>query len=82
MAKMRFSLGVTKIALLLLINMELRRSLFHRLAQEYFRFPLERASKIALIEINAFLEGNISLEEVVIVCFNDISYQLLPEILR
>ena len=40
-----------------------------------FRFPLERASRIALREINAFLEGNTSLEEVVIVCFNDNSYQ-------
>jgi O-acetyl-ADP-ribose deacetylase (regulator of RNase III) len=55
---------------------------FPSISTGVFRFPLERASKIALREINAFLEGNISLEEVVIVCFNDISYQLLPEILR
>jgi len=40
-----------------------------------FGFPLERASRIALREIDAFLEGNTSLEEVFIVCFNDISYQ-------
>jgi O-acetyl-ADP-ribose deacetylase (regulator of RNase III) len=48
---------------------------FPSISTGVFRFPLERASKIALREINAFLEGNISLEEVVIVCFNDISYQ-------
>jgi len=40
-----------------------------------FGFPLERASMIALREIDAFLEGNTFLEEVFIVCFNDISYQ-------
>jgi O-acetyl-ADP-ribose deacetylase (regulator of RNase III) len=48
---------------------------FPSISTGVFRFPLERASKIALREINAFLEGNTSLEEVVIVCFNDISYQ-------
>jgi O-acetyl-ADP-ribose deacetylase (regulator of RNase III) len=48
---------------------------FPSISTGVFRFPLERASRIALREINAFLEGNASLEEVVIVCFNDISYQ-------
>jgi O-acetyl-ADP-ribose deacetylase (regulator of RNase III) len=48
---------------------------FPSISTGVFRFPLERAPKIALREINAFLEGNTSLEEVVIVCFNDISYQ-------
>ena len=48
---------------------------FPSISTGVFRFPLERASRIALQEINAFLEENTSLEEVVIVCFNDISYQ-------
>ena len=48
---------------------------FPSISTGVFRFPLERAPKIALREINAFLEENTSLEEVVIVCFNDISYQ-------
>jgi len=48
---------------------------FPSISTGVFRFPLERASRIALQEIYALLEGNTSLEEVVIVCFNDISYQ-------
>jgi len=64
-----------KSCLALVDQYKIKTIAFPSISTGVFRFPPERASRIALREINAFLEGNISLEEVVIVCFNDISYQ-------
>ncbi len=40
-----------------------------------YGFPVERASKIAIMEINDFLERNSTIEKVVLVCFNDVAYE-------
>jgi len=40
-----------------------------------YRFPVERAAKIAISEINKFLNTNKSIEKVVMVCFDDKTYQ-------
>ena len=36
-----------------------------------YGFPMERASKIAVVEISRFLEGGSSIERVVLVCFSE-----------
>ncbi|MEK7449429.1 MAG: O-acetyl-ADP-ribose deacetylase [Planctomycetota bacterium] len=40
-----------------------------------YRFPVERASKIALTSIKNFLDKNASIEKVIMVCFSDEAYQ-------
>ena len=51
-----------------------------------YRFPSERAARIALSEIKSFLDGNNSVEKVVAVCFGKTDYQIyhtgVREILR
>ena len=39
-----------------------------------YRFPIDRAAKIAVSEIKKFLEKNDSIEQVTMVCFNDEVY--------
>jgi len=39
-----------------------------------YRFPIERAAKIAVSEIKKFLDNNESIEQVIMVCFNDEVY--------
>lgn len=64
-----------KSCLALVDQYKIKTIAFPSISTGAFGFPVDRASKIALLEINAFLEGNMSLDKVVIVCFNDISYQ-------
>ncbi|NOR48976.1 MAG: O-acetyl-ADP-ribose deacetylase [Methanosarcinaceae archaeon] len=40
-----------------------------------YGFPVEKASKIAIMEINDFLKRNSTIEKVVLVCFNDVAYE-------
>jgi O-acetyl-ADP-ribose deacetylase (regulator of RNase III) len=40
-----------------------------------YGFPVERACKIAVSQIKSFLERNAIPEKVVIVCFDQITYQ-------
>ena len=40
-----------------------------------YHFPVERAAKIALSEIQRFLEDDVSLEEAQIVCFDETTRQ-------
>lgn len=39
-----------------------------------YRFPLDRAAKIAVSEIEKFLEEDTSLEKVIMVCFDEVTY--------
>jgi O-acetyl-ADP-ribose deacetylase (regulator of RNase III) len=47
-----------------------------------FRFPFERAGKIALQTINNFLEKHPSIEEVFLVCFSDKNHQQYQRIIE
>jgi O-acetyl-ADP-ribose deacetylase (regulator of RNase III) len=71
-----------KSCLALIDQYSIKTIAFPSISTGAFGFPLERASRIALREINMFLEGNLSLEKVVIVCFSDISYQCYLESLK
>jgi O-acetyl-ADP-ribose deacetylase (regulator of RNase III) len=48
---------------------------FPSISTGVYRFPVEEASKIALKEIKLFLKNNSTLEKVVIVCFDEKSYE-------
>ena len=47
-----------------------------------FGFPLERAARVALRQIKNFLLENTSLEKVLIVCFDDVTYEYYLKLLR
>jgi len=46
-----------------------------------YRFPSERAARIALLEIKQFLEGNKTIEKVLAVCFGKTDHQLYQAVL-
>ncbi len=48
---------------------------FPSISTGVYRFPVERAAKIALEEISRFLKGNKSIEKVQMVCFDTASLQ-------
>ena len=47
-----------------------------------YRFPVERASKIAIKEVKDFLEKDSPIEKVIFVCFDDRTYEIYNEILK
>src|SRR5262249_53856150 len=52
----------------------LRSVAFPSISTGAFRFPIERAVRIALDEIRAFLERNVAVEKVIVVCFEESVY--------
>ena len=55
---------------------------FPAISTGVYRFPLERATKIAVDEVKKFLEKNESIEKVIFVCFDDETYQVYQKILK
>jgi O-acetyl-ADP-ribose deacetylase (regulator of RNase III) len=53
----------------------IRTVAFPSISTGVYRFPIERASGIALKEIIRELETNVELERVIIVCFDRLSYE-------
>ncbi len=57
---------------------------FPAISTGVFGFPMERASKIAVAEVNKFLHSHNSVEQVIFVCFGQNAYdcylRLMPEI--
>lgn len=47
---------------------------FSAISTGVYRFPIERAARIAATEIQRFLENNDSLEQVILVCFSKSAY--------
>lgn len=54
---------------------------FPAISTGVYRFPLERATKIAINEVKKFLDKNESLEKVIFVCFDEETYQVYNNIL-
>jgi len=52
----------------------IRTIAFPPISTGIFRFPIDRASRIALSEIRKFLNNNSSIEKVVLVCFGESNY--------
>ena len=55
---------------------------FPAISTGVYRFPLERATKIAVGEVKKFLEKNDSIEKVIFVCFDEETYQIYKNILE
>lgn len=53
---------------------ELKSVAFPAISTGVYRFPVERAAKIAVSEIQKFLASNDSINEVILVCFSQDSY--------
>lgn len=47
-----------------------------------YGFPLHRATKIAVSEVNKFLQGNDSLEQVIFVCFGQNAYNSYLQVMQ
>ena len=54
---------------------------FPSISTGVYRFPVERASKIAVKEVKDFLDKNPSIEKVIFVCFDDKTYDAYKNIL-
>jgi O-acetyl-ADP-ribose deacetylase (regulator of RNase III) len=54
---------------------------FPSISTGVYRFPVERASKIAVKEAKDFLEKNPSIEKIIFVCFDDKTYEEYERIL-
>jgi O-acetyl-ADP-ribose deacetylase (regulator of RNase III) len=55
---------------------------FPAISTGVYRFPLERATKIAVDEVKKFLEKNESIEKVIFVCFDEETYQVYKDVLK
>jgi len=54
---------------------------FPSISTGVYRFPVNRASKIAVKEVKDFLDKNPSIEKVIFVCFDDKTYEVYKNIL-
>jgi O-acetyl-ADP-ribose deacetylase len=64
-----------KNSLKLVVENKIRTIAFPAISTGVYRFPLERATKIAVNEVKKFLEKNESIEKVIFVCFDEVTYE-------
>ena len=65
-----------KNSLELAIKNNIRTIAFPSISTGVYRFPIERATKIAIKEVKNFLEKNQSIEKVIFVCFSRKDYEV------
>jgi O-acetyl-ADP-ribose deacetylase (regulator of RNase III) len=71
-----------KNSLELAIEKKIKTIAFPAISTGVYRFPLERATKIAVTEVKKFLEKNESIEKVIFVCFDEETHQVYNRILN
>ena len=71
-----------KNSLRLAVENKIKTIAFPAISTGVYRFPLERATKIAVTEVKKFLEMNESIEKVIFVCFDEETYQVYAKILK
>jgi O-acetyl-ADP-ribose deacetylase (regulator of RNase III) len=71
-----------KNSLKLAVENKVKTIAFPAISTGVYRFPLERATKIAVTEVSKFLEKNESIEKVIFVCFDEETYQVYKNILK
>jgi len=69
-------------SLKLAVENSIKTIAFPAISTGVYRFPLERAAKIAINEINNFLNVVNSIEKVVFVCFDEETYEIYKEELK
>ncbi|MDH3268584.1 MAG: macro domain-containing protein, partial [Ignavibacteria bacterium] len=55
---------------------------FPAISTGVYRFPLERATKIAVNEVENFLEKNGSIEKVIFVCFDEETKEVYKNVIK
>ena len=55
---------------------------FPAISTGVYRFPLERASQIAVAEVTKFLKSNDSIDRVIFVCFDERTYRVYEKLLN
>lgn len=55
---------------------------FPSISTGLYRFPFERAARIAVTEVKKFLEKNTSMEKVTFVCYGRDAYHIYSEVMR
>jgi len=55
---------------------------FPAISTGVYRFPLERAARIAVTEVKKFLGKNESIQNVIFVCFDETNFKLYSELLN
>lgn len=68
-----------KNSLKLAVENKIKTIAFPAISTGIYRFPLERAARIALNELKTFLEENGEIEKVIFVCFDDKNYNAYKE---
>lgn len=71
-----------KNSLKLAIENKVKTIAFPAISTGVYRFPLERATKIAVSEVKKFLEKNESFEKVIFVCFDEETYGIYEKVLK
>ena len=61
---------------------KIRSIAFPAISTGVYRFPLDRATKIAISEVRNFLEKNESMEKVIFVCFDERTYEVYKLLLE
>jgi O-acetyl-ADP-ribose deacetylase (regulator of RNase III) len=64
------------------VDNDIKTIAFPSISTGVYSFPVERASKIAVIEVKDFLEKNSSIEKVIFVCFDDRTYDVYKNLLQ
>jgi len=70
-----------KNSLKLAVENKIKTIAFPAISTGVYRFPLERATKIAVTEVKKFLEKNESIEKVIFVCFDEETYEVYKSVL-
>jgi len=68
-------------SLKLAVDNKLKTIAFPAISTGIYRFPIERATRIAVTEVKKFLEKYLSIEKVIFVCFDEETYQVYQKIL-
>ena len=68
-------------SLKLAIENKIKTIAFPAISTGIYGFPLESATKIAIKTVKEFLKANESIEKVIFVCFDDLTYNIYKKIL-
>jgi O-acetyl-ADP-ribose deacetylase (regulator of RNase III) len=71
-----------KNSLKLAVDNKIKTIAFPAISTGVYRFPLERATIIAVSEVKKFLEKNDSIEKVIFVCFDEEAFRIYKKILE
>lgn len=69
-------------SLKLAVENRIKSIAFPAISTGVYSFPLERAARIAVSQVNTFLKSNYSIEKVIFVCFDEKNYGIYKSLLE